>query len=219
MKFTFSHYSAKERTGTTLIEIILFVVLVSLMMGTILPLLFNATESRQRQDAIALVEHNGAQVIQTIVQEIRSAERILDPPIGDSGHILALQAESEEDNPTIIALHEGVIVLVKGRERRILSSDLVGVTGFSVDNTSTSEDRQSVVVSLDLRRIIRISNPLEYSSHFDTVVNLYPDDTVSESECDCITPFCDTVADMYTWQICHLGTCIPYADFECVYES
>ena len=196
----------------------LFIVLVSLMMGTILPLLFNATESRQRQDAIALVEHNGAQVIQAIVQEIRSAERILDPPIGDTGYILALQTESEATNPTIIALHEGAIVLVKGRERRILSSDLVGITNFSVDNTSTSEDRQSVAVSLDLRRIIRLHNPLEYSSHFDTVVNLYPDDTMFESECSCVTPYCDIDTDMYTWQICHFGTCVPYADFECVYE-
>ncbi len=189
-----------------------------MMMGTVLPLLFNATESRQRQDAIALVEQNGAQVMQTIVQEIRSAERILDPPAGGTGYILALQTESSGTNPTIIALNSGAIVLVKGDTRRILSSDLVGVTNFAVDNTSVSEDRQSVAVVLDLRRIIRLHNPLEYLSHFDTVVNLYPDDTLSDDVCSCITPYCDTDANMYTWQICHFGTCVPYADFECVYE-
>jgi len=60
MGYILFYHKAKERTGTTLIEVMLFIVLVSLMMGTVLPLLFNATESRQRQDAIALVEQNGS---------------------------------------------------------------------------------------------------------------------------------------------------------------
>jgi type II secretory pathway pseudopilin PulG len=212
------HRLRTQRPGISLIEVLLFVVIMALMAGALLPFLFNVTESRQRQDAIALVEQNGAQVLQTIIQEVRSAERILDPQPGGTGFILALQTDSGSTNPTIIARDSGAIVLVRGHSRRILSSDLVGVTHFAVDNTSSSEDHPSVAVSLDMRRIIRLHQPLVYESHFDTVINLYPDDDVTGNACNCVTPFCDSASGSYVWQVCIDSVCVPYTDFQCVYE-
>jgi type II secretory pathway pseudopilin PulG len=221
MKFLerFHHRLTAQRPGVTLIEMLLFVVIMALMAGAILPFLFAVTESRQRQDAIALVEQNGAQVMQSIIQQVRSAERILDPAPGGTGFILALQTDSGATNPTIIARDSGSIVLVRGHSRRILSSDLVGVTHFAVDNTSSSEDHPSIAVSLDLRRIIRLHQPLVYESHFDTVINLYPDDEVTGGECNCVNPYCDTASGSYVWQVCIDNLCVPYSDFQCVFED
>lgn len=186
------------------------------MAGTVIPLLFNATESRQRQDAIALVEQNGAQVLQAVVQRIRSAERIIDPPAGGTGIILALQTESGATNPTIIAMHSGSIIMVQGRERRILTSSLIGVTSFTVDNTSSSEDKQSVAIAFGLRRIIRLHQPLTYDAYFDTVVTLQPDDEVGAVGCGCPDPYCDeSGSGIYVWGWCNEGVCVPHGDFEC----
>ncbi len=215
----FLHRHERNRPGVTLLEMLIFVAIMSLMASALLPFLFSVTESRQRQDAIALVEQNGAQTIQAIIQEVQSAERVLDPAPGGTGFILALQTDSGATNPTIIARDSGAIVLVQGHARRILSSDLVGVTHFAVDNTSVAEDRQSIAVSLDMRRVIRLHQPLVYESHFDTVVNLYPDDDVTGNTCGCITPFCDTASGTYVWQVCIDGLCVPYTDFQCVYED
>ena len=205
----------QKRKGITLVELLLFVTLMAMMGSTILPLLFNSTESRQRQDAIALVEQNGAQIMQVITQAVRDSERILDPPTGGTGFILALQTESGATNPTIIAKDSGAIVMIQGRARRVLSSTLVGVTSFAVDNTSVSSSRQSVAVTLGLRRVIRLHQPLVYESHFDTVVNLFPDDTLVGDDCGCITPYCDTGSGMYIWQVCSDDLCVPHSDFEC----
>ena len=209
----------KQRPGITLVEVLLFVALVGIMATTILPLLFSSTESRQRQDAIALVEQNGTQVIQTLIQKIRTTERIIEPPSGGTGYILSLQTNSGATNPTIIALYSGAIVMVEGRTRRVLTSELVGVTNFSVDNTSSSEDEQSVAIVLGLRRIIRLHQPMEFSSDFDVVINLNPDDTDAEDECDCLEPFCDIATNTYTWQVCINSVCVPQADFICVYDD
>ena len=213
------NYKVKHRPGITLIEVLLFVVLMGMMVVTIMPLLFNSTESRQRQDAIALVEQNGAQIIQSITQAVRSAERVISPAQGGTGYILSLQTSSGATNPTIIALYSGSIVMVQGRARRTLSSERVGITHFAVDNTSASDTRQSVAITLGLRRIIRLHQPLVYTGNFDVVVNLYPDDVVTGDSCGCLAPFCDSASGTYVWQVCNDGLCVPYSDFECLYED
>lgn len=205
------------RPGATLVELLLFVTLAAMMAGTIIPLMFNTTESRQRQDAIAVVEQNGAQVLQVMTQAIRSAERVLDPPIGGTGIILALQTDSGATNPTIIAHYSGSIIMVEGRERRVLTSSLVGVTHFVIDNTSVDSEKQSVAIAFGLRRVIRLMNPLTYNSQFDTVVTLNPDDEVGGADCGCFTPYCDeSGTGAYVWGWCSgSGTCIPHVDFDC----
>jgi len=213
-----SNLLGTSRPGVSFIEVLIFMAIVGIMAGTILPLLFNATESRQRQDAIALVEQDGAQVMETIVQEIRKAERILDPPIGGTGYILALQTGSGAADPTIIARDSGAILLIHGQRRRTLSSDLVGVTRFAVDNTSVADDRQSVAVSLGMRRTIRLHQPLTYDSNFTAVINLDPDDTPTSDVCGCPLPHCDAVSGLYIWQVCEDGLCVPYTGFPCVPE-
>lgn len=221
-------FLTKQRPAITLVEVLMFITLMGMMAGTVLPTLFNATESRQRQDAIALVEQNGAQVMQTIAQEIKSAERILYPATGGTGYILALQMADANENPTIIALDSGAIVMIQGRARRQLSSELVGVTGFAVDNTSSSDDRQSLAVSLSLRRIIRVLRPVSYTSTFNSVITLYPDDVTEGNPCNCFTPFCSSAETVYgseeedvtgtgffVWGICDSGVCQPASAFVC----
>ena len=209
------HY--KNRAGVTLIELMIFIAIMSIMASTLIPLLFNVTKSRQRQDAIALVEQNGAQVLQEIIHAVQSAERIISPLDGEQGIILVLQTDSGATNPTLVTRYSGSIIMVQGSTRRTLSSELVGVTGFIVENTSTAADRQSVVVSLDMSREIRINQPLVYESHFDAVINLYPDDVTTGDSCGCWPPSC--IDDIYVWPVCIDGICVPYGDFDCSMEG
>ncbi len=204
-----------------MVELILFITLMAMMSGTILPLLFNSTESRQRQDAIALVEQNGAQILQLLSKEVRHGERILYPPMGGTGRILAIQTADADTNPTVIGVDSGSLVMVQGRSRRILNSSLVGITHFTVDNTSSGENRNSVAVALGVRRVIRLHQPLTYSADFDAVFNVNPHDEFSGDDCGCITPYCDSSGSgTFVWQVCINGdTCIPYTEFVCEIED
>ena len=207
----------RVRPGITLVELLMFTALMGMMGATIIPMLINSTESRQRQDAIALVEQNGAQVIQVLSQEIRSAERVLYPTPSGTGFVLVLQTGSGDTNPTLIALESGSLIMVKGRSRRILTSSLIGVTSFVVDNTSVSDELQSVTIGVRLRRVIRLHNPLSYEAYFDAVYNLYPDDVITGDDCNCPQPVCDSGSGTMLWYMCINNACTPFTDFECLY--
>lgn len=212
-------FSAKP--GVTFVELILFIGLMGMMSATVIPMLMNSSESRMRQDAIALVEQNGAQVIQSIMQEVRMAEKILYPTVGSGGHVLALQTGDSDTNPTLIGMDNGKIIMTKGKDRRILTSELVGVTSFDVDNTSSSEDTSSAVIVFNIRRIIRLNNPLVYDARFDIVANTSPVNSFADTTCDCIDPYCDaTGSGVMVWEMCQNtasgSVCIPQGAFDCL---
>jgi type II secretory pathway pseudopilin PulG len=205
------------RAGLTFIELILFMAIAGIMSGTVIPMLISATESRQRQDAIALVEQNGEQILQTIMSQTRSAQRIIYPATGSSSTILALKTESGATNPTIFALTDGAVVMIQGRRKSILSSPLVGVTSFAVDNTSVNDDRQSVAITYNVRRVIRLFRPLTYDALFNSIINVNPDDILVEDDCNCTIPFCDSSGSgQFIWSTCDEGQCIPRSAFSCV---
>lgn len=206
----------KLRAGITMVELLLFVGISGLMAGTVIPMLMSATESRQRQDALALAEQNGEQILQTITTQVRNAERIIYPSTGSSSIVLALQTDSGSTTPTIFGLSDGALIMIQGRNKRILSSPLVAVTSFGVDNTSTSDDRQSLAVTFAVERVIRFRQPLVYEAVFDTVINVFPDDELATNNCDCITPYCDTTGSgQYIWEACIDNTCIPFGAVLC----
>lgn len=204
------------QAGFTIIELLLFIAISGLMAGTVIPMLMSSTESRQRQDALALAEQNGQQMLQTITTEVRNAERILYPATGSSSIVLSLQTSSGTTTPTIFGISDGALVMIQGRNKRILSSPLVAVTSFGVDNTSVSADRQSIAVTFTVERVIRFRQPLVYSANFDGIINLFPDDELATNDCTCITPYCDSSGSgTYIWETCIDNTCIPHGTVLC----
>lgn len=196
-----------SRPGTTLIELLIFLAVLSMVIGTALPILFSATENRLLQQTISIVEQNGTQVIQNASLKIRQAERVLSPAIGQTGSVLALQNASGSLNPTIIGLNSGSIVLIQHTTRELVSSQQVAVQDFVVRNTSTSDSRQSVTISFSVSRTIRLQQPHSYGQHFEFTVNLLPDDVATGDACGCIPPYC-TGNNVYSWHVCQSGTCL-----------
>lgn len=207
----------QHRSGATLVELLLYVTLMAMMSSTVLPLLFSSTESRQRQDAIALVEQSGAQIMQQITQSVRDAERVIYPAFGGTGTILVLQTDSEASNPTIFARSSGAIIMVTGTATTTISTTLVGATSFLVDNVSPAADKNAVAVSFNLRRTIRLHQPLVYLGYFEAVLNTFPDDIVTGDSCGCDAPYCDSGSGTLVWQTCQNDVCTTYQDYDCLF--
>ena len=115
------------RRGTTLIELLIYLGVLSLIVSVALPLLFSATESRLLQQTISIVEQNGTQVLQNVTLRIRHGERILDPPMGETGSVLALQTGSGTTNPTIIGTSSGSVYIIEYATRERISSPQVAI--------------------------------------------------------------------------------------------
>jgi len=196
----------RRHPGTTLIELLLFLGILSLVAGLTVPILFSATENKLLQQTISIVEQNGTQVIQSATYSIRHAERILSPLPGQTGSFLALQTSTNATNPTIIAVDSGAIVVIKHTLKETVSTVQVGVTGFEVRNTSVSASKPSVLMTFTMSRTIRLQQPHSYTQTFETLIGLPPNDVPVGGACGCDIPSCMS-ANVLAWQVCESGVC------------
>ncbi len=201
-----SKASPRLRHGSTLIELLLFMAILAAVGVSMLPLLFSATEDRLLQQTVATVEQNGVQLLQTIGYHVRHAEKIVAPLARENGSVLTLQTESGGTNPTIIGISSGALILIRGASRQVISSSQVAVESFTVQNTSTTEGRGSVLVRFRLSRTIRLQAPRRYGQSFEGVFTTFPDDALQGDDCQCAQPGCAS-ASLYVWQLCESGTC------------
>ena len=98
------------RAGTSLVELLLFVGFFALVSGVVVSLLFSSSEQRVRQQAVAVVDQTGIQLLQTLSRRTRRAERIISPAQGETDSLLFLQMAQDSENPTIISQGSGVLL-------------------------------------------------------------------------------------------------------------
>lgn len=194
------------RKGATLVELLIFVAILGMIIGAILPILFSASENRILQQTISIVEQNGTQILQNVALRVRQAERVLGPTSGVQGSVLALQTSSGAINPTIIGSNSGRVIIVEHATLETISSDQVAVEDFRVRNTSVSPVRQSVYISFRVSRTIRLQQPKTYSQRFEATMTLLPDDRPQGNSCGCAPPACQGY-NIYGWEVCDNGVC------------
>lgn len=208
-------FSFRRHPGTTLIELLLFLGILSLVASLTLPILFATTENKLLQQTISIVEQNGTQVIQNVTYAVRHAERIVSPPAGQTGSYLALQTGSYDTNPTIIGVFSGSVLIIKHALQETLSTEQVGVTDFEVRNTSVSANRPSALVTFRMSRTIRLQQPHSYAQSFETLIGIPPNDVPVGADCGCGAPTC-SAADSLTWQVCEDSGCAEVTtDLQC----
>jgi type II secretory pathway pseudopilin PulG len=194
------------RRGTTLIELLIFLVIFSIVGAVVLPLLFRATEGRLLQQTVAIVEQNGTQLLQSVSARVRGSERVLDPPPGETGAVLALQTASGATSPTIIGISSGSLIVIRGTRSQTISSPQVAVEDFVVRNTSVSPSHPSVLVSFTVSRTIRLQAPHSYVQRYTAAFTLLPADRPVGDSCGCAVPTCGGAA--YAWQVCQGIFCL-----------
>lgn len=202
-----SGFWSLPRRGTTLIELLLFIGILGLMSGVALPLLFTSSDNRLLQQTVSIVEQNGSQLLQYIGQYVRSSERILDPPAGQTGAVLTLQTESGSTMPTILGTESGTLVLIRRALKQDLSSPQVAIKDFVVRNTSVSSARPSVLIQFRVSRTIRLHAPRTYERTFEELFTLYPDDVLATQPCSCSAPQCLVGGGNYVWHVCEGSHC------------
>jgi hypothetical protein len=183
----------------------MFVGFFALCSGVIIAVLVSSNEQRVRQQIIASVEQEGMQLTRILTRRIRSAERVLAPAIGATGSILTLQMADEAQNPTIIALQSGALIVIEHDTRRVMSSDRITISNLSSANTSATASRPSVSLSFVVSRQVPLAGALPYIRPFEVLISLFPDDVPTGDDCGCTAPVC--VANHYSWQVCDNQVC------------
>lgn len=145
----------QNKKGFTLIELILYISLTSIVLLSVSAFLIASLQARAKNRTIAEVEQAGEQVIQLITQTIRNSSAINSPAIGTSAASLSLNTSVSASNPTVFDLASGVIRITEG------SGDPAPLTNSQV--TASSLNFQNLSMA-DTPGIIRVTFILTYNN-------------------------------------------------------
>lgn len=155
---TMSH--RQRNNGFTLVELIAYVALTSLMFSAINSFVFLVIEERSRNIVINEVEQQGSFALQKIMQRTRNSDEIVTPGQGSSDTILEL-------TNTDFELNSGIFQMIEGGSPVDLTNSRVVVSDFQVTNLSLDNTPGSIQVEF----LVTYDNPdgkaeLNYSKMF-----------------------------------------------------
>ncbi len=123
--------------GFTLLELLLYVSLATLLLLATALFLSLLLESRVKNQTIAEVEQQGVRVMQTITQTLRNASVLNTPTRGISTSSLSLDTITSANNPTVFSVVGSTIFLTKGSANAVpLTNSRVGISGLIFSNLS-----------------------------------------------------------------------------------
>ncbi len=144
--------TSKNKNAFTLVEVILYIGIVSFVVASITAFVGVIIENRTKTEAISEVDQQGIQVNAQIENLINSANSINVPIAGASGPSLSLGTVNPATNPTLISLNvnsrmqltEGALPAV------LLTSNSVTVSNLIFYNRSSSAADLVVTWQFDL---------------------------------------------------------------------
>lgn len=137
----------KKEKGFTLIELLLYISIAAIIVFTTASMLRFTLESRVKNQTIAEVEQEGAQVMQLITQTTRNATVINSPAIGNSAASLSVDS-------TVFDLSGGFIRIKEGAGAAVnLTSSKVTASSLNFQNLSRTGTPNIVRISFTLTYI------------------------------------------------------------------
>jgi type II secretory pathway pseudopilin PulG len=136
----------KLRKGFTLVEMLLYVAISSIMLFSLSLLLTFLLSSRIKNQSIGDVNQQGLQVMQLVTQTIRNAKSIDSPAIGLTSNTLSVTMFDPLHSPTIFAVVNGVMQITEGSGASIaLTNSHVTVSSLLFQNISSASSTDRII--------------------------------------------------------------------------
>lgn len=100
--------------GTTIIELLLYVSISSIILLALTMFLFVLLQSRVKNQTMAEVEQQGLEVAEVITSTLRNAKSITTPGAGSSSNTLVIEVDNGAHSPTIFGVSSGVLTMQEG---------------------------------------------------------------------------------------------------------
>ena len=140
-----------KNKGFTLIEVLLYLLIVATFAGAVSTLLVMGFQARVKNKIMAEVDEQGIQIMSIMLASARLARTISFPPAGGSGPVLRLSEPDPAFDPSVFDLSGGVITLAEGATPPLpLNNNLVTAAGLYVSNLSPVGTPGSVKIQFTL---------------------------------------------------------------------
>lgn len=169
-----THYPLQNKGGFTLIEMLLYVGLASIILLVTSVFLGMLLESRIKNQTVAEVEGQGIQVMQAVAQTVRNAEAINSPTAGNSANSLSLDVVNVANDPTVFSLSGGQVEIKEGANTAInLTNSRVMVSDLNFENLSRTGTPGNIQISFTITHVNpEGKNTYSYSKSFISSASL-----------------------------------------------
>ncbi len=165
-----------KNKGFTLIEFLIYSVIVAFMTGTLILAGVNIMQGRSKVEAIEEVNHNGRMITEVVTHYIRQAENINYPSEGIAADYLSLEMPIAEESPIRFYVEDSVLLFERGSaEASPLTSERVRVSSIQFTNTSYPESAKTVKMVATIEY-----NNLSGKSEYDFAKNFYVTENIKE---------------------------------------
>jgi type II secretory pathway pseudopilin PulG len=175
----------KRKKGFTLVEIIIYFGLVSIILILIIGFSLNIFESTNKNNVYREIQQNGRFIMQKIDSAIKSASELNHPSsLGESSDYLSLATQNSETDPIIIELSSEDIFITKGEQDSYqLNSSQTKITNLEFLNISYPDNPGTIKTSLTISyNNISEKNEYQASLDFSLTTNLRPGGAGGEEE-------------------------------------
>lgn len=108
------HHNRDNYKGNTLLELLLYMVLATIIIGILVALYSLLVRSRVENDVIQEVQAQAQIATEIINREIANSTGINSPTVANSGNSLSLAHLTPASDPTIFSLNQGQIIMTQG---------------------------------------------------------------------------------------------------------
>ncbi len=145
----------RTQNGTTLIEILLYLALISTLVMAVLAFFSAVISAREKAATMLNVDQQSMQIMQQINQEVRSSDGIASPLPGESAGSLSLSQGSEDSESVLtFSLEDGRLVLNDvTSEVSYLNSGYVSITELSFKNVSRPETNDCIRIQFTISHV------------------------------------------------------------------
>ncbi len=146
----------KSLRGLSLIEMLLYVAISSIILLSLSLLLTFLLSQRIKNQSISDVNQQGLQVMQLVTQTVRNARSIDTPSIGGTSSVLSMTMPDPLLSPTVFDVVNGVVRIKEG------SNDVINLTNSHISISSLLFQNISSTSSTD--RIVRVTFTVDHNN-------------------------------------------------------
>lgn len=160
----------KKEKGFSLIELLLYVSIAAIVVLVVSGLLYTILQARVKNQTIAEVDQQGAQLVQIINQIVRNSQSVNSPTSGSSNS-LSLGQTNASVNPTVFDLSSGVLRITEGSGSAVpLTNSRVSISGLTFQNLSDSIKFQFTISHINSGS----RSEYDYTKNFYGTANVRP---------------------------------------------
>lgn len=159
--------SNMNQKGFTLIEVILYLGITSILIFSLASFVGFLTQTKARSHVTAQVDEQGIAVMQQITQLLRNAESVFVPTIGGSGSVLTFTQDGASSTTTIL-VDNGILEMHDGTNPAIaLTNESITVSNFTVENVSRPDATTVIKIAMTVAyNTANAANEYQYEKTF-----------------------------------------------------